>query len=220
MKKRLIISVLTFTFLTVLFSGCSGTPAVSDEPAKANRFPLELETVNRVMEDNGISLMARDVQEQEPVEGVTQTTYILYSLDEESYESFGLAYSNRGEKGAGVGLALYPEKIGKTDADSEKLIKAALDFYGEFSDKQAIVDNALKAAEKGDLRVYEGDGYNSRTFYYLKAGGVNLTFDFVEREGGYAVRRVEVMDEDMFGLSLEVNSDYVWAQNLQKELGK
>ena len=139
--------------LCVTFSGCFGTPAVGDEPAKANRFPLELETVNRVMEDNGISLMARDVQEQEPVEGVTRTVYVLYSLDEESNESFGLAYSNRGEKGAGVGLALYLEKIGKTDADSEKLIKAALDLYGGFSDKQAIVDNALKTVEKGDVRV-------------------------------------------------------------------
>lgn len=206
--------------LCAAFSGCSGTPAVSDEPAKANRFPLELKTVNGIMENNGISLMARDVQEQEPVEGVTQTVYILYSLDEESNESFGLAYSNRGEKGAGVGLALYPEKIGKTDADSEKLIKAALDLYGEFSDKQAIVDNVLKAAEKGDVRVYEGDGYNARTFYYLKAGGVNLTFDFVERDGGYAVRRVEIMDDDMFSLSLENNSDYAWAQDLQKELKK
>lgn len=220
MKKRLIIGVLTFTSLTVLFSGCSGTPAVSDEPAKANRFPLELETVNGIMEDNGIPLQARESQPLVEIEGVEQTVYVLYSLDEESNESFGLAYSNLGEKGAGVGLALYPDKIGKTDAGGEKLIKAALDLYGEFPDKQAIADKLLKAAGKGDLRVYEGNGYNARTFYYLKSGGVHITADLVRQEDGYMLRRVEIMDDDMFSLSLENNSDYAWAQDLQKELKK
>lgn len=220
MKKRLIIGVLTFTFLTVLFSGCSGTPAVSDEPAKANRFPLELETVNGIMEDNGIPLQARDVQEIEAADGVKQMAYILYSLDSESNKTFGMAYTNLSEDGSGIGLSVDRGKIPETDVTGEKLIKAALDLYGEFSDKQAIVDNVLKAAEKGDLRVYEGNGYNARTFYYLKAGGVHITADLVRQEDGYMLRRVEVMDDDMFGLSLEVNSDYAWAQDLQKELKK
>lgn len=61
--------------LCAAFSGCSGTPAVSDEPAKANRFPLELETVNGIMEDNGIPLQARESQPLVEIEGKRYITY-------------------------------------------------------------------------------------------------------------------------------------------------
>lgn len=206
--------------LSAVLSACSGTPAVSDEPAKANRFPLTVEEVNGTLEENGISLRARDVQEIEAADGVKQMAYILYSLDSESNKTFGMAYTNLSEDGSGVGLSVDRGKIPETDVTDEKLIMAVLDLYGEFADRQAIADKVLKSAESGDLRIYKGDGYNARTFCYLKAGGANLTFDFIRRDDGYILYRGQVMDDAMFNYSLARNAraGYRWAADLQSEI--
>ena len=231
MKK--VAAILAAFILILSFAGCGK----QEKEHITNTFPLEEETINQILADNELPMVATNFTEMPVDEAYGEYcnhSYILYDTWEAS-NGQGVLQFLFGDIGNRVTFSYlfavpgtspswkYHEKQGAT----EQAIATACDLYGGFEDKDGLVEKITKAMAKDDLRHY-----NKWTIWYEKYENVHILVQFatkgVNSDDKLYFRSIQIADDKCFKNTLESSitalekssapENYDWAEDIYDEV--